>query len=144
MIDMYNCSGILYKFIFVYVYLLLLLIICILLKKPWLHKFEIKRYKFEIFGLIIALCFGGEVLFHYFHPNIQTYTGDFIEIGGTDRISPMTDRYVFWNYDGKKREFYLDLFSKKKIIPAGFVEGKEYTVYYDDLTKIIVKVEIIE
>ena len=37
-----------------------------------------------------------------------------------------------------------DIYSKRKIFPEEFKEAQEYTIYYDKLTKIIVKVDMVE
>ena len=34
--------------------------------------------------------------------------------------------------------------SKKKIFPSDFEYGKKYTIYFDELTKIIVRVEVVD
>ena len=49
--------------------------------------------------------------------------------------------YSFSEIDGKKTWFYLDLLSKKEIIPEGFLEGEEYVICYEARTNIIVGVE---
>lgn len=54
---------------------------------------------------------------------------------------PFTDEYVFYNGEGKKQEYYLDVFSKKEIFPEGFELNQEYTIYFDEFTDVIVKVE---
>jgi len=38
----------------------------------------------------------------------------------------------------------MDIFSKQEIYPQEFVEGKEYRVYFDERTRIVVGVESIE
>ena len=42
----------------------------------------------------------------------------------------------------KKRKYFTWILSKKEIYPNDFEIGEEYVVYYDEFTKIIVKVEI--
>ena len=36
--------------------------------------------------------------------------------------------------------FFLDIFSKKEVFPFVFEKGQEYTIYFDEFTKIILKV----
>ena len=57
---------------------------------------------------------------------------------------PFTDEYVFWNGEGKRQVFYLDIFSKKEIFPNEFVSDQKYTIYFDEFTNVITKVESVD
>lgn len=80
-------------------------------------------------------------------PNVASYTGAFESSYRDSSVAPplpVTYGYCFWNGEGKKPIFYLDIYSKRKIFPEEFKEAQEYTIYYDKLTKIIVKVDMVE
>ena len=75
-------------------------------------------------------------------PSVDSLRGSFVEQRRTSRgvVLPFTYEYVFENED-KKTVLRLDAFSKKAVFPDDFLEGRDYCVYYDSRTKIIVKVE---
>lgn len=80
-------------------------------------------------------------------PNVSSYAGEFVSTNRNSRVAPplpLTSEYVFWNGEGKKQVFYLDALSKKEIIPYELETGKEYIIYFDDFTNVIVKIEAIE
>ena len=141
---MYNFSGLLFRLWGVCGILLLLGVVCIILTKPWVNKFKIKKCILGILIIAFSIGLGAVYIFRIVSPDVSSYTGQFIETSRNNREAPplpVTNKYVFWNGEGKKQPFYLDLFSKEDIYPYDFEEGKEYTIYYDTFTWIIVKVE---
>ena len=140
---MYNFSGIAYRIwgmcSFFFILPLASLLISIVMKKP----IRFSKFKVELgcvaIGVILSVVFLSRILF----PGVSSYTGEFVESHRTSRVAPplpFTSKYVFWNGEGKKKVVYLDTFSKK-IIPDGLEAGEEYTVYFDEFTKVIVRVE---
>lgn len=115
--------------------------------KPWRQGFKIKQCKAGILLVLFAICFGLVLISRIVFPDVSDYTGTFVETYRDSAVAPplpFTDADIFWNGEGKKEPVYLDIFSKKEIFPNEFIEGKEYKVYFDSFTKVIVKVEIIE
>lgn len=77
-------------------------------------------------------------------PKIDSFQGVFYESYRNSRVAPplpLTMEYSFAEISSEVKAFYLDLLSKKEIIPEGFLEGTEYMVCYETRTNIIVGVE---
>ena len=141
---MYNFSGITYRLwgecSFFFLLPIISILINILMKKP----IRFSKFKIELvsiaFGTVLSIVFLSRILF----PGISSYTGEFVESHRTSRVAPplpFTSKYVFWDGEGEKKVVYLDTFAKKQIVPDGFKQGEEYTVYFDEFTKVIVRVE---
>lgn len=144
---MYNFSGVWFRVWGVAGVCLLLGVVCILLEKPWTKEFKIKDCKLGLFIIAYAVCLGLLYVSRIAFPNVSSYTGEFIDAHRDSRVAPplpVTDEYVFWSGEGKKKGFYLDAFSKKEIYPYDFERGREYTIYFDEFTEVIIKVEAIE
>ena len=95
------------------------------------------------FAIGMSLIYASRIVF----PDVSSYTGEFIESHRNSRVAPplpVTSEYVFWNGEGKRQVFYLDVFSKKEIFPSEFEVHQKYTIYYDEFTNVIIKVEAIE
>ena len=140
---MYNFSGILFRIWANCGWLLFFGVILLLFKKPWKKTFRIKKCKFELFAIAFAICLGLFYVSRIAFPDVSSYTGEFIDSGHRNG-SPSTKEYVFWNGEGKRQVFYLDRRSKKEIFPYEFVSNQKYKIYFDELTDIIVNVEVIE
>lgn len=141
---MYNFSGIWYKILGTFGLMVLMAIIIILFEKPWSKSFNIKKCKFAIVAILIAVSSSIFYTTRIISPDVSSYTGTYVESHRTFSYAsplPFNYKYVFWNGEGKKPMFYLDAFSKKEVCPDGFEEGNTYTVYYDEWTNIIVAVE---
>lgn len=144
---MYNFSGVLYRIWGVCGVILALGVVCILFEKPWAKNFKIQNCKLGLITIAVAVCLGLVYVSRIVFPDVSSYTGEFIETHRNSRVAPplpVTNEYVFWNGEGKRRVFYLDIFSKKEICPYEFVCGRKYTIYFDDFTNVITKVEIVE
>ena len=144
---MYNFSGIVYRIWGVCGIVLLVGIIAILCAKPWMPDFTISKFKIDLLFIVFAICLGSIYISRIVFPNVSSYTGEFIETHRNSRVAPplpFTDEYVFWNGEGKRQVFYLDIFSKKAIFPYEFVSDQKYTIYFDEFTNVITKVETVE
>lgn len=143
---MNNYSGIVYRIWGVCGVMLLLGVVCILFEKPRLHKNWLQRCKFGLLTIAFAVCLGAVYSSRIFFPNVLSYTGEFVDTHRNSRVAPplpLTNEYVFWNGEGKRKVFYLDVLSKKEIYPFEFETGEKYTVYYDSFTKVITRVETV-
>ena len=141
---MYNFSGIIFRIWGVCGISLGLCLLCILVDKPWTKKFKIKKHIVELLGIAFVLGLGAVYLFRIVSPGISSFSGSFVSTNRNSRVAPplpVTSQYVFENEDGYKKVVYLDVFSKKKIQPEGFDKGVEYTIYFDEFTNVIVRVE---
>ena len=145
---MYDLSGILYRIYTTDSILLFLGVINIvlnkLLYKKWLPS---KKHWVLILMIIVAL---GSMLWHmcvFISPNVETFTGEFVKSYRDSSIAPplpFTYEYLFSYPENpnKKRGFYIDSFSSKKIFPEKLEVGKTYTIHYDKSTKVIVRVDV--
>lgn len=117
---MFNFSGVLYRIWGVCGEILVLGVACILLNRPWARKVKIKDCKLGL--IMIAAAIGLSLLYasRIVFPGVSSYTGEFIDSHRNSRVAPplpVTNKYVFWNGEGKKQTLYLDIFSKKKYSP---------------------------
>ena len=144
---MYNFSGVLYRIWGVCGVILILGVVCILFKKPWAKNVKIQDCKLGLIAIALAICLGLIYASRIVSPDVSSYTGEFIESHRNSRVAPpfpVTYEYVFWNGEGKRQVFYLDIFSKKEIFPYEFVSDQKYTIYFDEFTNVIIKVEAVE
>ena len=144
---MFNFSGVWYRIWGVCGAILLLGFFCILFQRPWAKNVKLKDCKLGLFIIAFALCLGVIYVCRIVFPDVSSYTGEFVESHRNSRVAPplpITYEYVFWNGEEKKQVFYLDAFSKKEIFPYEFVSNQKYTIYFDEFTNVIVKVEAVE
>lgn len=109
------------------------------------RNISLKNCKIEFLLIALGIAFCIFYVSRIVFPNVSSYTGKFVDSHRDSTEAPpipVTSKYTFWNGEGKKKVVYLDTFSKKKIYPLDFEKGKMYTVYYDELTKVIVRVEV--
>lgn len=132
---MYDFSGIWFRIYGVAGIILLVGIVCILIEKT--------KFKWGYVAIAVALCMAIVYLMRIVSPSVSTYNGKFVESHRNSRVAPplpVTNEYVFWDGANKKKVVYLDSYSKAQIYPHDFIPGACYTVYFDDLTNVIVKV----
>ena len=61
----------------------------------------------------------------------------------TQKADSCTQKLVKTDY-GDVEVSILDIFSKKEVYPLEFEEGKEYVIYFDKVTDLIVAIDVIE
>lgn len=140
---MYNFSGIWFRIWGVCGIIFLIGIVILLIEKPW-KKFDLKRCILGLFITFFAICLSLIYLSKIVFPDISSYTGEFVKTNRNSRVAPplpVTYEYVFWNGEGKKKVVYIDTFSKKNFFSELEI-GKQYTVFYDEFTNVIVRIEI--
>ena len=124
---------------------LLMAIICFLVSRFWNQK---KRDKKGVLAGSLAILVSLFMIIRYgsavISPEIQTYEGYFLRQNSVSRVAPFTKEYVFLDPDDPDPGFYLDTFSKKEIFPQEFDEETLYRIYYEESTKVIVRVEKVE
>lgn len=82
-------------------------------------------------------------LYALMNPRVLSFEGELTEQYRDSRVAPplpTTCAYVFDTGEKKKRTVYLDSFTRNKY-DEEIVVGREYTVYYEQRTKIILKLE---
>ena len=142
-IEMNNFSGIVNR-IYICGVVLSAGITWILFEKPWKKGFKPKKCIPGMAVIAFAVCLGLIYAHRIIVPDVSVCTGEFIGARRNSHITAFTYEYVFDNGEDKKYVFCLDTFSKKKIFPSDFEYGKKYTIYFDELTKIIVRVEVVD
>ena len=128
---MYNYSGIWVRIWGVCGIILLLPIVSWLFHCPWKKKVRIQGMKTEIIAVIGVIVLTLYYLSRIVFPNVASYTGTFESSYRDSSVAPplpVTYGYCFWNGEGKKPIFYLDIYSKRKIFPEEFKEAQEYTI----------------
>ena len=144
---MYNFSGVFYRVWGVCGIILFWGVVILLFKKPWAKTFNIKKCKIALLFITVAVCMGLVYTSRIVYPNVSSYTGEFVYSSTNNRVAPplpLTKEYVFKNGEEKLQTFYLDVLSKKEVYPYHFETGKKYTIYFDNFTNIIVKIEFVE
>ena len=100
--------------------------------------------------LASALCIGcGLALAVYYasclcSPQVSSFEGSFYEEHANSRVAPplpLTMEYSFLDGEKISHSFYLDVLSKKDIFSEDFRKDSEYTIWYEERTEIIVRVE---
>lgn len=143
---MYNYSGLIHDMKIRGWGLVLLGIIVIVIEMLSRKKKKIKNAKKKIpviglvsvaCGLVIAMVYLSRII----TPGIASYAGEFENSFRDGRRTFSSYKYTFCSGEGEKKTFYLDTRSKNTIFPEEFQKGEEYVIYYDEMTKIIVKVE---
>lgn len=137
---MNNYSGIVYR-IGAFagpIFILGLVLVFIALKRPLPEKKS--EMLFAVVVIAVSILLGGFYVYKSIHPTILCHKGYIVEVRRYPKV-PFTDAYVFSNEDDDKPIFYLDSFSKKDILTNEFLPGVEYQIFYEETTKIIVRVE---
>ena len=118
-------------------------------KKDRKGKKVVDRKKVRVW--IASICFGLFVMGYYGYriqlQDVKSFTGEYISERRNTREAPplpLTVEYKFEDSQGKKKSFYLDVFSKKRIWAEDFEVGQEYVIYYEAKMEVIVAVEEME
>ena len=139
----YNLSGLYYRFVSLGVLMFVTSMILLILWFLFWKK-EGKRILYvAIAGILASLIFSFYALDDINNLKVEVYEGVFEkesrETHGTGFL-PFNGKFTFSSEDSRK-SFELDVYSKKKIFPEDFVEGKQYRIFYEKDSKIIVGVE---
>ena len=144
---MHDFSGVWYRIWGVCGIILILGVVLILFERPWAKNFGLKKCKLGLVIIAFAICLGLVYVSRIVFPDVSSYTGEFVESHRNSRVAPpfpLTNEYVFWSGEGERQVFYLDIFSKKEIYPHDFISERKYTIYFDEFTNVITRVEPIE
>lgn len=81
-------------------------------------------------------------------PQVAEFVGIFCydHRSGVAPPFPYTLAYTFLpaiNDGFHKDEFYLDVATRKEILPEGFEEGQLYRIYYEESCKVILGVDVL-
>ena len=139
-----NYSGIIYRIWAVGGAMVLLGIACLLVSGIRTKSFSKECFLAGVLGALYGLGTAVYYIAQLVSPDVVSFHGVFYEEYRNSRVAPplpFTMEYSFYDENNDSRVFYLDVLSKKEIIPEGFLEDNEYIIYYDTSTNIIVRVE---
>ena len=139
-----NYSGIIYRIWAVGGAMVLLGIACLLVSGIRTKSFSKQCFWAGVLCVVYGLGTAVYYVAQLVSPDVASLHGVFYEEYRNSRVAPplpFTMEYSFYDENNDSRVFYLDVLSKKKIIPEGFLEDKEYIIYYETSTNIIVGVE---
>ena len=139
-----NYSGIIYRIWAVGGAIVLLGIACLLVSGIRTKSFSKQCFLAGVLCVVYGLGTAVYYIAQLVSPDVASIHGIFHEEYRNSRVAPplpFTMEYSFYDVNNDSRVFYLDVLSKKEIIPEGFLENKEYVIYYETSTNIIVGVE---
>ncbi len=141
---MLNYSGIVYRIWGKAGMMILLGIACLIFSGIRTKSFSKQCF---LAGILCVL-YGCSMAIYYstrlFSPEVDSYKGVYYEEYRNSRVAPplpFTMEYSFYDETNESKVFYLDILSKKEIIPEGFLKDEEYLIFYEKHTNIIVCVE---
>lgn len=121
---------------------LVLLIVIIFQRRKKSKKDRKQANKKDFIIPIIAMIVSSAYMFFFLykanHPKIISHEGYFVR---ENRHRGMEWEYCFTNGDEKKKIFYIDSFTRKDIYAEDFSSEIRYRVYYEEDTKIILRIE---
>ena len=139
-----NYSGIIYRIWAVAGAIILLGIGCLLVSGIRTKSFSKQCFLAGVLCVVYGLGTAVYYIAQLVSLDVASLHGVFYEEYRNSRVAPplpFTMEYSFYDENNDSQVFYLDVLSKKEIIPEGFEEDKEYTIYYETSTNIIVGVE---
>lgn len=140
-----NYSGIIYRIWAVGGAMVLLGIACLLVSGIRTKSFSKQCFLAGVLCVVYGLGTAVYYIAQLVSPDVSSLHGVFYEEYRNSRVAPplpFTMEYSFYDENNDSRVFYLDVLSKNEIIPEGFDVDKEYIIYYEASTNIIVGVEM--
>ena len=140
-----NYSGIIYRIWAVGGAIVLLGIGCLLASGIRTKSFSKQCFWAGVLCVVYGLGTAVYYIVQLLSPDVASLHVVFYEEYRNSRVAPplpFTMEYSFYDENNDSRVFYLDVLSKKEIIPEGFLEDIEYIIYYETSTNIIVGVEM--
>ena len=139
---MYIVDGLLYRALVLGLLCLLIGVGLLIYSKFWNRKLlNKKELRISIFAIIFSILYISFFLYKAYRPNVAIHEG---YLSREYRHFGMTYAYVFRNGSEKKSTFYMDSFSQKKIYNNDFSSEIKYKIYYEEDTKIILRIEEID
>ena len=99
--------------------------------------------------IVLGLIYCGSYINKIQNPQVAEFVGifcyDYRDSGAAPPF-PYTLAYIFLpeiNDGFHKDEFYLDVATRKEILPEGFEEGQLYRIYYEESCKVILGVDVL-
>lgn len=121
-------------------------------RKNGKKKRQQRRHKKDMICVLICMLIGilysASYFYKVYNPQVAEFVGTFCYYYNESRPShPLNLCFTFLPYpshpDGLKEDFYLDVQTKKEVIPEGFEEGQLYRIYYEESCKVILGVDVL-
>lgn len=98
--------------------------------------------------MLIGILYSASYFYKVYNPQVAEFVGTFCYYYNESRPShPLNLCFTFLPYlshlDDLKEDFYLDVQTKKEVIPEGFEEGQLYRIYYEESCKVILGVDVL-
>lgn len=116
-------------------------------------KRQQKRHKKDMICVLVCVLIGALYCANYLYKIHNPQVAEFVGIFCYDHRDstaappfPYTLAYTFLpeiNDGFHKDEFYLDVATRKEILPEGFEEGQLYRIYYEESCKVILGVDVL-
>ena len=143
---MYNYDGILYRIWGVAGFFVLLGVCCVLVSSIHSITFTKKCFTSGIISIVLGIVLGIYYTSCYVSPVVESIRSTLIEECRDSRVAPplpLTMKYIFLNDEGYTA-FYLDVLSEEMVLEQDLELGKEYIVFYESRTDIIVGISVPE
>lgn len=137
---MYSYDGILYRVWGVAGFFVLLGICCLLASRKQAISFDKECFIAGIICILLGIATGIYYVYCYSLPQVESIQSTLVEERRDSRVAPplpLTMEYIFLNDEGYTA-FYLDVFSEEKVLRGELELGKEYIIFYESRTDIIV------
>ena len=144
---MYDLSGLAYRMwssLSLFAAGVVLLLLC--LRNPR-KKHQRGTPILSIGAMILSVLFCGFYWLKVQNPQISSFDGTFCDSHSVSHSHSLNHRFTFLPFpshpDDLKKDFYLDIPTRKEILPDGFKEGQLYRIYYEETCKVIVRIDVL-
>ena len=145
---MYNLSGLVYRMWNPSLYFFvggIVILVFHFIKPP--QKRERKTLLIGIGAIILSVLSCGYYWLKVQNPQISSFDGTFCYYHSESHPRALNQSFTFLPFpshpDDLKKDFYLDIRSKKEIFPDELVEGELYRIYYEETCNVIVRIDVL-
>ena len=144
---MYDLSGLAYRMwssLSLFAAGVVLLLLC--LRNPR-KKHQRGTPILSIGAMILSVLSCGYYWLKVQNPKISSFDGTFCYYHSESRPRALNQSFTFLPFpshpDDLKKDFYLDIPTRKEILPDGFKEGQLYRIYYEETCNVIVRIDVL-
>ena len=145
---MYNLNGLVYRMWNPSLYFLIggIVLLVFYLTDPR-QKRKRKTLIISIGAMILSVLSCGYYWLKVQNPKISSFDGTFCYYHSESRPRALNQSFTFLPFpshpDDLKKDFYLDIPTRKEILPDGFKEGQLYRIYYEETCNVIVRIDVL-
>ena len=145
---MYNLNGLVYRMWNPSLYFLIggIVLLVFYLTDPR-QKRKRKTLIISIGAMILSVLSCGYYWLKVQNPQISSFDGTFCYYHSESRPRALNQSFTFLPFpshpDDLKKDFYLDIPTRKEILPDGFKEGQLYRIYYEETCNVIVRIDVL-